>query len=192
MARTWFCSDHHFGHSNIIKFLDKDGSRIRPFDSIQEHDEMIIKYHNDVVRPEDRVYIMGDLAMARKDIQTVSRLMGRKILIRGNHDIFKLDDYLPYFDDIVSMRVYPKENFIVTHIPIHPNQLGSRWRANVHGHLHSNLVLQHDSMVPDPRYISMCMEKIDFRPVEFSDLLKRIKMLPEVEPRTRNLGMDPG
>ena len=167
MSKTWFISDTHFGHNNIIKFTDKDGNRTRPFDSIEEHDEMIIQNVNKVVRPEDRLYVMGDVAMKRKDIQQVGKLNGRKKLIKGNHDIFKLEDYTPYFDDIVACRVYPEQGFIFTHIPIHPSNLEHRFKFNMHGHLHQNVVNN------DLRYMNLCLEHTFMQPVDFNEIEAR-------------------
>jgi calcineurin-like phosphoesterase family protein len=81
-----FISDLHFSHANIIKY---DG---RPFTSLQEHDEYIVKEWNKVVSPEDDVYILGDIVLVngvktieyRKEI--LSRLNGKLHLVKGNHD----------------------------------------------------------------------------------------------------------
>jgi calcineurin-like phosphoesterase family protein len=174
MSKTWFCSDHHFGHANILNFVNNEGKIFRPFKDIDEHDEMIIKWHNELVSPSDRVYIMGDLAINKKSIPKVARLNGRKKLIKGNHDIFKLKDYLPYFDDIVSYRVYPEHGIIVSHIPVHECQLERRFKFNFHGHLHDNIVLDMKTKHPDKRYINLCLEKTNFRPVEMNDLLIKL------------------
>jgi calcineurin-like phosphoesterase family protein len=174
MSRTWFASDHHVGHGNIIRFVDSNNQLIRPFKDIDEHDEIIIKNHNDLVAPEDRVYFMGDVVMNRKHLEKVGRMNGRKKLIKGNHDIFKIKEYLKYFEDVVAYRIYPDHGLIVSHIPVHPCQLENRFKTNAHGHLHPNLVLQAGSKVPDKRYINLCLEHTNFKPVEFHDLLKRI------------------
>jgi calcineurin-like phosphoesterase family protein len=194
MGATWFISDPHFGHKNIINFVDNGGKRIRPFASVEEHDETIIANFNKLVQPKDRVYVMGDVAIGRAHIATVGRLNGRKILVKGNHDIFKLKDYVPYFEDIIACRVYPDHDLIVSHIPVHTGQLEHRFKWNLHGHLHINLVhkteyhvrnqcdtsdLMEDCVVEeehvlDGRYINVCLEHTDFKPVSFDDIQKRI------------------
>lgn len=190
---TWFCSDHHFGHANIIKFTDRPGGKlIRPFASIEEHDETIIANHNALVSPKDRVYFMGDVAISKKFLHMVGRMNGRKKLIKGNHDIFALKDYTPYFEDIVACRVYPDHDLIVSHIPVHPGQLEHRFKWNAHGHLHINLVTKraideasahevHEGCVevkykavPDNRYINLCMEHTGFKPVSMDELLSKM------------------
>ena len=59
-----------------------------------EMDEEMIKRWNETVRPNDKVYHLGDVVINRKALTTLSRLNGDKVLIRGNHDIFKLEEYI--------------------------------------------------------------------------------------------------
>src|SRR5204862_2583078 len=98
------------------------------------------------VKEHDRVYHLGDVAIARRNLATVGRLNGKKTLVKGNHDLFRLKDYLPYFEEVHGACVFA--NLIMTHVPIHPQSLG-RFGANVHGHLHDKRVL---CEVPDPDY----------------------------------------
>ncbi len=168
MSKTWLCSDHHLGHSNIIKFMDDKGNRIRPFSSIEEHDETIIANHNALVSPQDRVYFMGDVVIRRSSLPLISRMNGRKKLIKGNHDIFKLRDYQEYFEDILSYRIYPDSGIIVSHIPVHPSNLERRFKLNLHGHTHINVL-------EDTRYKNLCLEHTDFKPVNLQEILDNVQ-----------------
>lgn len=168
MHNTFFISDTHFGHSNIIKFLDTQGNMVRPFKSIEEMDELIIENWNKVVRKIDRVFHLGDVVMNRKCLITLNRLNGKKVLVRGNHDIFKLKDYTPYFEDIRAYKVYPEFGFIFSHIPIHPNEFNKRFKINGHGHLH-------EKRIDDKRYINLCCEQLAYTPIE----LENFKQLVE-------------
>ena len=105
-GRTWVCADHHFGHRNILTFKDSNENLIRGalFKDIEEHDETLIRNHNELVENFDRVYLLGDVAINRRSLHLLGRLNGRLVLVKGNHDIFKLKDYLPYFDDIQIAR----------------------------------------------------------------------------------------
>ena len=138
MPTAWFISDTHFGHKNIITFKDNDGKLIRPFSSVEEMDEVMVNNWNSVVKPEDRVYHLGDVVINRKCLPIMNRLNGRKKLIRGNHDLFHLKDYTPYFEDVYG--IYVLKDMILTHVPVHPDCLTHRFGTNVHGHLHSNVV----------------------------------------------------
>ncbi len=102
----------------------------RPFRDIEEHDELLIRNWNNLVMPADRVYHMGDIVINRRFLPVLNRLNGRKKLIKGNHDIFHLKDYVPYFDDIVAYRTYPEQGIIVSHIPVHEGQLENRFKWN--------------------------------------------------------------
>ena len=136
-------SDHHFGHTNSWeKFKLADGSPLRPFTSNDEMNETMIERHNAKVKQHDTVYFLGDVVINRKHLQLVKRLNGRKILIRGNHDIFRDEDYREVgFEQIHGVRVFV-DKFILSHIPLHPDCVTGRFRVNVHGHLHANQIMR--------------------------------------------------
>jgi calcineurin-like phosphoesterase family protein len=169
MHNAFLIADPHFSHDNICKFLHDDGSPIRPFKDAAEMDEVMIKNWNEVVRPVDKVYVCGDLVMkAKKQIHIMDRLNGKKVLIKGNHDIGELKVYLPYFYDIRAFHVL--DNFCITHIPIHPDCLG-RFKGNIHGHIHQRTVMLNSA--PDPRYFCISAEQINYTPIEWNDLRKK-------------------
>ena len=77
----YFTSDMHFGHANVIKYC------ARPFASVEEMNEIIVRNWNEVVQPEDTVYCLGDISMGFTVVEAYShRLNGNKILVPGNHD----------------------------------------------------------------------------------------------------------
>lgn len=174
MSNIFLCSDHHLSHGNIITF-ERDGTPLRKFSNIEEHDEYLIAKHNSVVATNDRVYFLGDVVFSKKHIHLLGRMNGRKVLIKGNHDKLELKDYLPYFDDIRGSHQF--DGFLLTHIPVHPDSL-SRWPVNIHGHLHANVVnkIWHGKDIPDPRYFSVCMEQLDdYTPISLEELKKASK-----------------
>jgi calcineurin-like phosphoesterase family protein len=79
---TWFTSDTHFGHGNIIRYCD------RPFGSLGEMNHEMTRRWNEVVAPEDTVYHLGDFAMGKPEFWPGFRagLNGSIVLIHGNHD----------------------------------------------------------------------------------------------------------
>jgi calcineurin-like phosphoesterase family protein len=179
MSKTWVVSDTHWGHENITKFTTADGSPLRPWDNAAEMDEVMVQNWNSIVSPEDRVYHLGDVAINRRHLKTMSRLQGRICLIKGNHDIFKLSDYTPYFDDIrayVVKKTPQGGKCILSHIPVHTDQLG-RFGMNIHGHLHSNLVMRKLakgwSDIADKRYVNVCVEHTNYTPILLSDAIAR-------------------
>lgn len=60
----------------------------------KNHERKIEKYVNKSVKPEDTLVLTGDhswgrrLPECREDLAFIERLPGRKILLRGNHDMF--------------------------------------------------------------------------------------------------------
>ena len=179
MPAVFLVSDTHFGHAGVCRFTRNDGvTKLRPWTDPDEMDEFMVAAWNERVGPNDRVYHLGDCVINRKALKTLGRLNGRKVLIKGNHDIFKLADYTPYFDDIRGYHVM--NGLILSHIPVHEESLG-RFGSNVHGHLHANRVMrslatcgQIDQI--DPRYYNVSVEQLpDFAPILFEDVLDRIR-----------------
>jgi len=183
MPAVFLVSDTHFGHTGVCRFTNKDGSKMRPWTDPDEMDEEMVKRWNETVRPNDKVYHLGDVVMNRKALKIMSRLNGDKVLIRGNHDIFRDDDYREHFRELRAYHVM--NGMILSHIPIHEESLG-RFGVNIHGHLHANRVMKraetlHEFMTRgsrewvDPRYHCVCVEQTDYRPILFEDVIKRIK-----------------
>lgn len=155
MPTVFLTSDTHFGHWGVCKFLRRDGTKLRPWNTPEEMDEALVANWNAVVKPTDKVYHLGDVVINKKALKTLERLNGDKLLIKGNHDIFRLSEYSVYFRDIRAYHVMDKH--ILSHIPVHESQF-PRFRANIHGHLHSNVL-------PDSRYINVCVEQTNFTPI---------------------------
>ena len=160
MANTFLISDTHFGHANILTFKRNNGELLRPdFYDIKHHDEVLIENWNKVVKPADKVYHLGDVGFKNFTYleQVLKSLNGEKVLIKGNHDNFKLSQYAQHFKDVRAYHIL--DGILLSHIPIHPDSL-SRWKGNVHGHLHDNILT-------DARYFNMCVEHHDYTPLPF-------------------------
>ena len=167
MGKTFLIADTHFGHSNILTFKRNNGEFLRVFPTIEEHDEKLIENWNSVVSSHDKVYHLGDVGFKSfsKLSLILSRLNGTKILIKGNHDGFKLSQYQQHFKDVRGTHQLDK--FLLSHIPIHPESL-SRWKGNIHGHVH-------DNSLPDSRYINVSVENINYVPINFEEIRERFK-----------------
>lgn len=165
--QIFLVSDTHFGHEKTCTdFKQPDGvTPLRPFANADEMDEEMVKRWNEVVRPCDKVYHLGDVVINRKKLEVLGRLNGKKRLIRGNHDIFPTKDYLKYFDEIYGVRVL--EGMILSHIPLSEGSITARYRTNVHGHLHAN-------DIANPMYFNVSVEQINFTPIEIDELRDRI------------------
>lgn len=85
MSNIFFTSDHHFDHRNIIKFQPATRST---YQNVEEMNETLIYYWNDIIKPEDIVYYLGDFGFGteNKINEILQRLNGKIHYIRGNHD----------------------------------------------------------------------------------------------------------
>jgi calcineurin-like phosphoesterase family protein len=178
MPSVFLVSDTHFGHAGVCRFTRNDGvTKLRPFDTPEEMDEFMVEAWNAKVRPNDKVYHLGDVVINRKALGIMRRLNGDKVLIRGNHDIFRDDEYREHFRELRAYHVM--NGMILSHIPIHPESLG-RFGVNIHGHTHANRVMLPGfngkiTDIVDVRYHCVCVEQTDFAPILFEDVIKRIE-----------------
>jgi len=129
---TYITSDTHFGHRKEFIW------QARGFNSIEEHDEILIQNWNKRVRPQDSVYHLGDVCLQPETMidKILPRLNGKKYLILGNHDINK--KLFPYFEKVLS--IYHYRDFVFSHVPIHPAQMEFKWKNCLmcHGHIHGD------------------------------------------------------
>ena len=79
---VWFTSDPHYYHKNVIRLCK------RPFENLHLMHEHMIQEWNKRVKPNEKVYVLGDFAFANYTManKILSRLQGHKILVSGNHD----------------------------------------------------------------------------------------------------------
>lgn len=173
MRNTFFVSDTHFGHANILTFRGDDGELIRPFASVDYMDELMIERWNEVVRDGDLVYHLGDVGWNRKVMRAVMpRLNGTKRLILGNHDDIHDHELLHYFQDVMLWKRFRDEGFLCSHVPL-PNEQMFRSPINVHGHIHER---------PDPswRHVNICVEQTDYRPLALEDVAATVRKRREL------------
>lgn len=173
-SNIWVVSDTHFNHANILNFTDSNTDElVRPqFSSVQEMNEVIIQRWNEVVKPGDKVYHLGDVVMGNDQEGWMKRhwprLMGKKRLIVGNHDNIKMLSSGGFFAKVELWRVFTEFGIILSHIPLHSSNLyrgasQGRQMLNVHGHIHQN-------PSPDGPYRCVCVEQTDYRPVNIETL----------------------
>jgi len=162
--RVFLIGDTHFGHANILRFEPT----ARPFKDLREMHDTLIHNWNGVVGPEDVVYHLGDVIFGSQYTWLLSLLNGHKRLIMGNHDRMHVDIYKKYFEKVMGVGEIQRKDgvrAVLTHIPVHPNNLEFRYTHNIHGHMHSH-------KLDDPRYINVSCEQTNMTPVLLSDLIK--------------------
>ena len=140
--KTWFTSDHHFGHQNIIKYCD------RPFGGVEHMNAEMIRKWNEVVAPEDLVWHLGDVAMGKRHRlpEYRAQLNGRIHLIRGNHDY---GDQLSCFDEVHKSMTIELDDVIIemVHNPMSVKGTGT---VAFCGHVHNKWVaMPKGTVVPE-------------------------------------------
>ena len=170
MANLFLISDTHFGHAKFLTFKTASGELIRKFDSVEQMDQTMIDNWNKVVNKNDQVYHLGDVVINRKFLQVLDQLNGKKVLIRGNHDIFKIDDYTKYFKDVRGSHRLDK-HFVLSHIPLHPDSVNDGL-INMHGHIHHKTVMLNENCI-DPKYFNCCVEHHNYTPIPFEIAKKK-------------------
>lgn len=175
MVDIWFISDTHFGHENIIKYCD------RPFKDAYHMNEVLIANWNAVVRPQDHVYHLGDVASSQQTLNYVlPRLNGHKRLVLGNHDNHApMRNYCQYFDKILLWRKF--DDIIFTHVPLPRENFPGKSRANAHGHIH-------EKPSPPGPYMNLCVEWTGYAPVHFDDVQKMARKLTSDQHTTAEPG----
>lgn len=165
--RTWLTSDLHLFHTNIILYCG------RPHESVDQMNESIIDAWKEVVDPEDRVIVVGDLSAglgSRADElrEIVKSLPGKKILIRGNHDHQTNEWYLDAgFLNVTDWML--EDGILFIHKPatsMNPDTLSIFEQLSpdlvVHGHIHSKgrIIPGHFNVAWDRHYRMINLEEI--------------------------------
>ncbi len=133
---TFFTSDTHFGHANIIRFCN------RPFKNVEEMDEALIENWNQVVSEDDTVFHLGDFAFGGSSVwkEIIPRLKGHINLIIGNHDRKNLrQGYMSFFDMVVpQLQIEIEDTSIyLNHYPFLCYGGSYRGVWQLFGHVHS-------------------------------------------------------
>ena len=178
----WFTSDSHFNHKNILQFTK------RPWKTIEEHDEALIKNWNDVVGVDDTVFHLGDFCFGnpQKVMEVRERLNGNIILIRGNHDDKNLQRSLwTLFDEVLYQARIQVDGRTVylNHFPFlcfaHGNPSTYRdWAVNLFGHVHSGPgsksedVSRLDNLFPTQYDVGV--DNNEYRPISWKEVMEKI------------------
>lgn len=136
----FFTSDLHLDHKNVISLNN------RPFASIQQMNEELIKNWNKKVQEHDTVYVLGDFCWgwnSNKIKETLSKLNGYKILVIGNHDRYNPHEKSNSWEKITSYEelLIDNDHIILSHYPI--AEWDRCWYGSYHlyGHCHGKFNL---------------------------------------------------
>ena len=177
MGKIWVTSDWHFYHDRSFLYEP------RGFKSVWEMNEAIISRHNEVVQPEDDIYVLGDLMLNNNDagIAAIKQLKGWFHIIRGNHDSdarMELYDKCYNVVEITEGQFFDWEryHFYLSHFPTVTSNLEKSDRitehiVNLYGHTH-----QKDNFYNDiPFMYHVGVDSHDCKPVLIQNILADIR-----------------
>jgi calcineurin-like phosphoesterase family protein len=132
----FFTADLHFGHKNICQYTNRN-----KFTTQEDHTEWLIDLHNSRVQDADTVYILGDVSFYKEKttIEILSKLNGRLIVVRGNHDSrtqlkkFERDELIDSWYDYLELD-HDGTKICMMHYPITCWNKQHHGSAMLHGH----------------------------------------------------------
>lgn len=170
--KTWFISDTHWNHANIIKYSK------RPFLDVREMNEALIENWNSVVDEEDDIYHLGDVGFDNyngKICDILRRLKGNKYLIIGNHDekiVERNSKFCSFFQWIRDTKTISVngQNIVLHHYAQRV------WKKSHHGawHLYGH---SHGSLPDDPNSLSfdVGVDCHNYFPISFEEVARIMK-----------------
>ncbi len=178
----YLCSDWHFNHDREFVW------GARGFSSIEEMNAEIVKRHNETVRPDDDVYVLGDCCLggaeslaANKEI--IESLNGKIHIITGNHCTNPRIEMYGTCANVVevikhaTVLKYHKQHFYLSHYPtLTANKDEDRplkeKAINICGHSHTKNPLED---FDKGLIYHVEMEAHNCYPVLLDDIIKDIK-----------------
>lgn len=150
----YYTSDIHFNDMRVFKKCS------RPFKGLEDYKQEIIKRWNAKVKPDDVVYVLGDIAEDSyvEAINIIGGLNGTKHLIVGNHDLAMLDQIKKsgVFESVEFMKLIDDggRKVCLCHYPVMDWMEFSRGGYHIYGHIHNKTKLNDEAYVEIKKYFS--------------------------------------
>lgn len=168
-SRVYFISDLHLGHKNILKYNPETRGVFR---DIGDHNRRVVDIINRDVKQKDILWILGDVAFGKENLKYIRMINCSKInLVLGNHDVYNIESYMEAgFNKVFGMCEY--KEFVLSHMPVHTQQLDTRYKYNIHGHLHNEVI-------EDTRYFNVNIDVLGIRAIPLEEIRDAIKAREE-------------
>lgn len=179
MADIWFTSDLHMMHNKAFLWEP------RGFSNEKEMCEALVENWNKIVKPEDTVYDLGDMALS--DVQVavkyLQKLNGKHFWIRGNHDTENKVDYIMnacwdkmYYCSWAEVIKHNKQSIYMSHYPTltsnYDDKKFSQHVINLHGHTHQQTNWLH---ADNPFMYHVGIDSHNNTPVHIDEVLTDIR-----------------
>ena len=170
----WFTADTHFGHKNIIEYVQ------RPFSGVEDMDAVLIDNWNKRVGLNDEVYHLGDVGLCSPNRlkSILHQLNGKIYLIRGNHEksAESCNERFEWIKDYFELVVPDEDGYngeqlvVLFHYSMRVWQASHYGSYQLYGHTHGELF-------DDPALLSMDVgvDCNDFYPVSYADVKNHMK-----------------
>ena len=174
MAKLFFTADWHLFHSKIIEYCN------RPIKNIIQMQQHMVYKHNQIVKPEDTVWHLGDVSLLSTEFvgklrKWVNKFNGTKHLVLGNHDRWKATKYERVGFSTVHTAMwlkYDNMTFYLMHDPAKYTIIQNDPKAVLLcGHIHQ--LFKH--LLPDKRIINVGVDAWNFEPVSYDTILNLLE-----------------
>lgn len=167
MSKNWYTADPHFGHKGIMKHCD------RPFDSVSQMDAAIIDNYNQKVKPNDRLFILGDFCWGNNPTEYSQRINCKNItLVHGNHDPAGVTKSEVWERSVQYLEVKDSGHHLVLfHYPILEWNGWFRGSWHLYGHVHGT----HAKKEEGSRRLDIGVDVHNFQPLDIKDIREIMK-----------------
>lgn len=170
---TFFISDTHFGHENILHLAN------RPFEDVREMKNEMIDRWNKTVGDRDLVYHLGDFAWKGEDpYDILTWLNGTIVILQGNHDPKPSPANCPEFRSSPYFETTLRgTKFVLCHYPIESWNGMYKGAIHLHGHTHGHEFdrsFSHDGKKTFRRF-NVGVEAIDYTPVSLDAIMEYVR-----------------
>lgn len=170
---TFFTADLHLYHNNMIEYAS------RPFKDLNAMHSHITKAFNSILTVDSDLYIVGDVTLLSSEFggrikKALAAINGRKHLVIGNHDTWKVRNYLEAgITTVHSAGSFKHEGirFFMMHDPAEYLCVENGTNVLLCGHIHT--LFKH--LFPEKRIINVGVDVWEYKPVSIEQIMQIVK-----------------